>query len=168
MVFQKELKNGRPLTDKWELYNIDEDWSQANDLAAKNPEKLEEMKALFIAESTKNKNMPIGGGMWSTAMFHPEDAPAPSATAWTFDNPMTRMPESAAPKLGKNSSLVTMEVDVPANANGVLYAFAGFSGGVTCYMKDGYLNYEFNLFEVQRTKIQIEGQIPAGKTKDRS
>jgi hypothetical protein len=45
--------------------------------------------------------------------------------------PITRMPESAAPKLGKVDSLVTMEVDVPANANGVLYALAGFSGGIT-------------------------------------
>ena len=75
------------------------------------------------------------------------------------------MPESAAPKLGKNSSLVTMDVDVPANANGVLYALAGFSGGVTCYVKDGFLNYEFNLFEVQRTKIRSKDKLPAGKAK---
>ena len=53
-------------------------------------------------------------------MFHPEDAPASPLTEWTFDFPITRMPESAAPKLGKVDSLVTMEVDVPANANGVL------------------------------------------------
>jgi arylsulfatase len=161
----KGIKEWSPLTDKWELYNIDEDWSQSNDLAAKNPAKLEEMKALFIEESKKNKNMPIGGGMWSTAMFHPEDAPAPTATSWSFDHPITRMPESAAPKLGKNSSLVTMEVDVPANANGVLYALAGFSGGVTCYMKNGILSYEFNLFEVQRTKIKSKGKLPVGKQK---
>jgi arylsulfatase len=75
------------------------------------------------------------------------------------------MPESAAPKLGKNSSLVTMEVDVPKDANGVLYALAGFSGGVTCYVKDGYLNYEFNLFEVQRTKIRSRDRLPLGKVK---
>ena len=149
----------------WELYNIDSDWSQANDLAASNPQKLEEMKALFIVESTKNKNLPIGGGLWSTAMFHPEDAPASALTEWTFDFPITRMPESAAPKLGKNSSLVTMDVDVPANANGVLYALAGFSGGITTYMKDGFLNYEFNLFEVQRTKIKSKTQLPVGKVK---
>ncbi len=161
----KGIKEWSPLTDKWELYNIDEDWSQSNDLAAKNPEKLEEMKKLFIEESKKNKNMPIGGGMWSTAMFHPEDAPAPSATSWSFDHPITRMPESAAPKLGKNSSLVTMEVDVPANANGVLYALAGFSGGVTCYMKNGILCYEFNLFEVQRTKVKSKGKLPVRKQK---
>ena len=162
---RKASRNGRPLTDKWELYNIDEDWSQANDLAATNPQKLEEMKALFLLESTKNKNLPIGGGLWSTAMFHPEDAPASSLTEWTFDGPMTRMPESAAPKLGKVDSLVTMDVDVPANANGVLYALAGFSGGVTCYVKDGFLCYEFNLFEVQRTKIKSKDKLPTGKVK---
>jgi arylsulfatase len=58
-----------------------------------------------------------------------------------------------------------MEVDVPQNANGVLYALAGFSGGITTYMKDGYLNYEFNLFEVQRTKIRSATKLPVGKAK---
>ena len=159
----KGVKEWSPLTDKWELYNIDEDWSQANDLAARNPKKLEEMKALFIEESKKYKNLPIGGGLWSTALFHPEDAPAPTLTEWTFDAPITLMPESAAPKLGKVSSLVNMEVDVPKKANGVLYALAGFSGGITCYIKDGYLNYEFNLFEVQRTKLKSKEKLPQGK-----
>jgi len=161
----KGVKQWSPLTDKWELYNIDDDWSQANDLAAANPQKLEEMKALFIVEATKNKNLPIGGGLWSTAMFHPEDAPATSVTEWTFDGPMARMPESAAPKLGKVDSIVTMDLDVPENANGVLYALAGFSGGLTCYVKDGILCYEFNLFEVQRTKIRAKNKLPAGKVK---
>jgi arylsulfatase len=159
----KGIKEWSPLTDKWELYNIEADWSQANDLAAKNPQKLEEMKTLFIDESKKYKNMPIGGGLWSTAIYHPEDAPAPTLTEWTFDAPITLMPESAAPKLGKVSSLVSMEVEVPKKANGVLYALAGFSGGITCYIKDGYLNYEFNLFEVQRTKIKSKEKLAAGK-----
>jgi len=161
----KGVKEWSPLTDKWELYNIDEDWSQANDLAAVNPQKLAEMKALFIVEATKNKNLPIGGGLWSTAMFHPEDAPATSVTEWTFDGAMTRMPESAAPKLGKVDSIISMDLDVPTNASGVLYALAGFSGGVTCYVKDGILCYEFNLFEVQRTKIRAKDKLPAGKVK---
>ncbi len=161
----KGVKEWSPLTDKWELYNLNEDWSQANDLAAANPGKLAEMKSLFIVESAKNKNLPIGGGLWATALFHPEDAPASPVTEWTFEGPMARMPESAAPKLGKVDSLVTMDLDVPANANGVLYALAGFSGGVTCYVKDGYLHYEFNLFEVQRTKIRSKEKLPVGKVK---
>lgn len=161
----KGIKEWSPLTDKWELYHIDEDWSQANDLAATNPAKLEELKLLFIVESTKNKNLPIGGGLWSTALFHPEDTPASKLTEWTFDTPITRMPEPAAPKLGKVDSLVTMDLDVPANANGVLYALAGFSGGLTCYVKDGFLCYEFNLFEVQRTKLKSKDKLPVGKVK---
>ena len=161
----KGVKEWSPLTDKWELYHIDADWSQARDLAAANPGKLEEMKALFIVESTKNKNLPIGGGLWSTALFYPDDAPASPLTEWTFDLPVTRMPESAAPKLGKVGSLVYMEVDVPADANGVLYALAGFSGGITTYLKDGYLNYEFNLFEIQRTRIRSQDRLPTGEVK---
>ena len=60
--------------------------------------------------------------------------------------------------------MVRMEVDVPAKANGVLYALAGFSGGLTCYIKDNVLCYEFNLFEVERTKIKSGGKLAAGKT----
>ena len=161
----KGIEEWSPLTDRWELYNLEDDWSQANDLAASNPEKLEEMKLLFLVESTKNKNLPIGGGLWSTALFHPEDAPASSLTEWTFDAPITRMPESAAPKLGKVDSRVTMEVEMPDDANGVLYALAGFSGGITCYVRDGYLCYEFNLFEVQRTKLKSKSKLPTGKVK---
>jgi arylsulfatase len=98
-------------------------------------------------------------------MFHPEDAPASALTEWNFDAPITRMPESAAPKLGKQDSLVSMDVEVPENANGVLYALAGFSGGITCYVKDGYLCYEFNLFEIQRTKLKSTDKLPIGKVK---
>ncbi|MCA9075180.1 MAG: arylsulfatase [Planctomycetaceae bacterium] len=157
------IREWSPLTDRWELYNLSEDWTQANDLAEEMPEKLEEMKSLFLTESAKNKNLPIGGGLWSTALFHPEDAPASSLTEWTFDHPITGMPESAAPKLGKVSSLVTMEVDLPKDANGVLFALAGFSGGVTCYIKDNVLCYEYNLFEVRRTKIRSQEPLAAGQ-----
>lgn len=157
------IREWSPLTDTWELYHVDEDWSQSNDLAAERPAKLEEMKALFLTESAKNKNLPIGGGLWSTALYHPEDAPASPLTEWKFDHPIKGMPESAAPKLGKVSSVVSMEVEAAEGANGVLYALAGFSGGLTCYMRDGQLCYEFNLFEIERTKIRSSGQLPAGK-----
>ena len=161
----KGIKEWSPLTDKWELYNLDEDWSQANDLAASNPRKArgdegplparidEEQEPSDRRRPVVHGDVPSGG------------RPRLVLTEWTFDGPMTRMPESAAPKLGKVDSLVTMDVDVPANANGVLYALAGFSGGVTCYVKDGVLNYEFNLFEVQRTKIQSKAKLPTGKVK---
>ena len=158
------IKEWTPDKDVWELYNVDEDWSQSNDLAATLPEKLEQMKNLFLVESAKNANLPIGGGMWSTAMFHPEDAPAPPYKEWEFDGIPSPMPEPVAPKLGKVSSTVTMEIDAPDNPNGVLYALGGFAGGMTVYVKDGIVAYEFNLFEVRRTTIKATEKLPRGKT----
>jgi arylsulfatase len=150
-----------PQEDTWELYNINEDWSQANDLAAKNPEKLAEMKNMFLVESAKNKNLPIGGGLWSV-IYHPEDAPSTPFKDWTFTGRIERMPEFTAPKLGKFDNNVRLEVTLPENGNGVLYALGGFSGGLTCFMKDGYLCYEYNLFEINRTKIKSKTKLPTG------
>jgi len=161
----KGAKEWTPDKDQWELYNLNEDWSQANDLAAAMPQKLAEMKDVFLMESVKNKNLPIGGGLWSTALKHPEDAPRSSVTEWTFEGPMTLMSESAAPKVGIVDTVVSMDVDLPANASGVLYALGGFSGGLTVYVKDGAITYEYNQFIVQRTKIKSTGTLPVGKAK---
>ncbi|MEZ6078205.1 MAG: hypothetical protein R3C56_21775 [Pirellulaceae bacterium] len=64
--------------------------------------------------------MPIGGGLWSIVL-HPRMVTAPY-TEWTFSGPIVRMPEFAAPKIGKFNNNVTIQVTVPDDANGVLYA----------------------------------------------
>ena len=158
-------KDWTPENDAWELYNLNEDWSQANDLAAKMPEKLAQMKSLFLVESTKNLNLPIGGGMWSTVLLHPEDAPTSPYKEWTFSGPISLVPEPTAPKIGKADNTVSMDLDVPANANGVLYAIGGYGGGLACFVKDGVLNYEYNLFMMNRTKISSKEKLPTGKVK---
>ncbi|MBX3421421.1 MAG: arylsulfatase [Pirellulaceae bacterium] len=153
-----------PTNDQWELYNLDKDWSQADDLATQLPDKLAEMKGLFLVESAKNKNLPIGGGLW-TAVYHPEDKPGPTATEWTLTGHITRMPEFAAPALGNRSNTVSMDVDVPADANGVLYALGAFAGGLSCYIQDGALCYEYNLFQINRTRIRAQQKLPIGRVK---
>lgn len=158
----KGITTWSPEQDKWELYNLKDDWSEADDLAEKNPAKLAELKDLFLVESTKNKNLPIGGGLWSVVL-HPEDLPSTPYTEWTFHGKMTRMPEVTAPKLAKLPNVVTMEVEVPENSNGVLYSLGGFSGGLACYMVDGVICFEHNLFEVRRTKFKAKEKLPAGK-----
>jgi arylsulfatase A-like enzyme len=160
----KGILEWTPDKDKWELYNLDEDWSQANDLADKMPAKLADMKELFLIEFTKNSGLPIGGGLW-VPVFHPELRAAPPYTSWTFPGAITRMPEFAAPALGNKPNVVTVEADVPDNANGVIYALGGFSAGLTCYVKDGVLSYEYNLFEIMRTHIKAKDKLPTGKVK---
>ena len=84
--------------DVWQLYDLRNDFSQANDLAAKNPKKLTEMKALFLKEAKANKAFPIGAGLWLRT--HPEDRVKTPYTKWTFDASTVRMPEFTAPGLG--------------------------------------------------------------------
>lgn len=150
-----------PDNDKWELYNLNEDWTQANDLAAKMPEKLAQMKELFAMEFAKNSGSPVGGGLWN--FLHPEDGVQSPYKEWTFAGNMTRMPEFTAPKLGSTSNSVVIDLEVPANANGVLYSLGAFSGGLSTYVKDGSLCYEYNLFEITRTKVCSTEKLSAGK-----
>jgi hypothetical protein len=108
--------------------------------------------------------LPIGGGLY-TVILHPELRIAPPYTEWTFAGNITRMPEFTAPALGNKNNLVTVDADIPANANGVLYALGAFSGGLTLYVENNTLCYEYNLFEIMRTRICAQDTLSAGKAK---
>lgn len=151
-----------PDQDVWELYDLEHDWSQARDLAAKMPDKLAQMRELFAIEAAKNSVYPVGGGLWIPVM-HPEFRVSTPYREWDFTGDIVRMPEFCAPALGNRANLVTLDLDVPSNANGVLYALGGSGGGLTCYVDDGFLCYEYNLFIVMRTKIRSEQKLPSGK-----
>jgi len=153
-----------PDKDVWELYNLEDDWTQANDLAAEMPEKLAQLKDMFLIEATKNKVLPIGGGLWVMPL-HPEMRVAPPYAEWTFTGDTVRMPEFCAPALGNKPNVVTIDAEIPPNANGVLYKLGANSGGLTCFVEDGVLCYEYNLFIIQRTKIRAKQKLPAGKVK---
>ncbi len=153
-----------PDKDVWELYNLDEDWSQANDLAEQMPEKVAQLKEIFIVEAAKNKVLPIGGGLY-VPLFHPELRIAPPYTEWAFSGDTVRVPEFCAPALGNKPSVVTIDATLPANANGVLYKLGSNSGGLTLYIDDGILCYEYNLFIIQRTKARSPEKLPTGKVR---
>ncbi|MGV0781606.1 arylsulfatase [Mycolicibacterium sp. XJ775] len=151
-----------PDNDTWELYHLDEDWSQAHDLAAEQPEKLAQMREMFMVEAARNEVLPIGGGLW-VPVYHPELRIAPPYKEWEFSGDTIRMPEFCAPALGNKNNVVTIDVDIPANANGVLYALGAAAGGLTLYLDEGYLCYEYNLFILSRTKIRSEDKVPPGR-----
>ena len=73
--------------------------------------------------------------------------------------------KSCAPALGNKEQSVSIDAEIPPNANGVLYALGAFSGGLAAYIKDGKLCYEYNLFEIQRTKACSPQNIATGKVK---
>jgi arylsulfatase len=150
-----------PDDDVWELYHLDTDWSQARNLAAEQPRKLAALKEMFAIEAARNSALPIGGGLWVPAL-HPELRISPPYTEWEFVGGITRMPEFCAPALGNKPNTVTLDVELPEGAEGVLYALGSNSGGLTCFVDDGALHYEYNLFIVQRTKIRTTEPLPTG------
>ena len=150
-----------PDQDTWELYNLDQDWTQANDLAASEPDKVAQMREMFSIEAAKNSVFPVGGALWIPVM-HPELRISTPYREWNFTGDITRMPEFCAPALGNRENRVTITADIPESANGVLYALGGTGGGLTAYFDDGFLCYEYNLFILQRTKIRSAEQVPAG------
>jgi hypothetical protein len=75
------------------------------------------------------------------------------------------MPELTAPALGNRPNRVTTDVDRPSDANSVLYKLGANSGGLTLFVEDGVLCYEYNLFILTRTKIRAKGKLPLGKVK---
>ncbi|SLM49182.1 Arylsulfatase A-related enzyme [Nitrospira japonica] len=151
-----------PDTDTWELYDLRSDYSQARDLAKQQPKKLAELKKAFDGAARANKVYPIGGGLWS-AVFHPEYAPQNPATEFHYTQDVTMVPEFAAPKLGARSNRVTIDVDLKLDSAGVLYALGGFSGGLALWIQDGKLIYEYNLFELERTRIEAAIPVSFGK-----
>jgi len=134
--------------DVWELYNIKQDFSEADDLAAKEPARLETMKKLFLKEAEANKVFPIGAGIWTR--LHPEDRIKTPYRHWSFDATTTRLPEFAAPGIGRESNRIIVDIDAGKEASGVIYALGGISGGLTLYMDKGHLVYEYNMMMIER------------------
>jgi arylsulfatase len=156
------LLGWNPDDDVWELYNLKEDFSQANDLADEMPEKLQAMREQFIMEATKNKVLPVGGGLYMG--LHPDELRASNLKEWTFSEGQTRIPEPLAPKFTSGfSSLATIEAEVPDNAEGVLFCVGGIAGGYTVYLDQGYLNAEYNALALYRYKARSSAPIPTGK-----
>jgi hypothetical protein len=127
-----------PIADyKWELYHLTEDYSQANDLAAKMPGKLKEMQKLFVQEAAKYQVLPLDNRSFARAI-----QPRPSATAgqrvFTYTGMNPGIPTANAPSiLGRNYKM-TAEVDVPqGGGNGMIATLGGRWGGWGLYMLNG-------------------------------
>jgi arylsulfatase len=146
--------------DVWELYNLTNDYSQANDLASQETNRLEAMKTLFLDQAHANKVWPIGGGLWTR--IHPSDGKLPPYKNWIFHSDINRVSEINAPGLGRQSNRVQIEADVPKNGAGVLYALGGAGGGLTLYMDHGKIFYEYNLMVIERYKIHTEQPVAPG------
>jgi arylsulfatase A-like enzyme len=154
------------LDDKWELYDTRNDFSLANDLAAKNPAKLKELQDLFLKEAVKHHVLPLDDRRIERLNAATAGRPDLMAgrTSLTVYEGMTGMSENVFINVKNRSHTITADVEIPTGgANGVILAQAGRFGGWSLYMKDGKPVYTYNFVGLQRYSIAGPSPLPAGK-----
>jgi arylsulfatase A-like enzyme len=152
--------------DRWELYNIDEDFSQSNDLAAKNPAKLKELQELFLKEAVKYNVLPLDDRR--VERFVPEIAGRPDLMGkrkkLTVYEGMTGISENAFINTKNKSHTITAEVEIPKDGgNGVIFAQGGRFAGYSLYMKEGKVKFVYNWLDADRYTIAAAEKLPPGK-----
>jgi arylsulfatase len=150
--------------DVWELYDTNVDWSQAHDLAAEQPEKLEELKQLWLEEARKYNVLPLDDRR--IERFNPDLAGRPQlvkGSSQLLFGGMGRLSENSVINIKNKSHSVTAEIEVPeSGAEGVLIAQGGAFAGWVLYAKKGRPKYAYNFLGLQVFTIEGESEIPAG------
>ena len=148
----------------WELYNIEKDPTQNNDLAKAEPDRLRALKELFIMEAQRNQVFPLNNSI--TAMVAPRPGPAAGRKQFVYTGSSCCTQANAAPAILNRSFRITAEVDIPAGgANGVLVTQGGRFAGWGFYLKDGKPTFTMNLLDLERPKWQAPGALTPGRHK---
>jgi len=143
---------------KWELYNVTEDPTQSNDLAAKMPEKLKQMQSLFYLEAQKHDVLPLDNSSlarWNT----PRPNLTGGRTVFTYAGGLTGVPNSGAPSILNKAYTITAEVEIPeGRAEGMIVTDGGRFGGYALFLSKGEFGigrgkpvFLYNLLDLKRT-----------------
>jgi arylsulfatase A-like enzyme len=161
------LLGSKPLPEvvngyEWELYNIAEDYSENNDLAAKMPDKLRELQELFIVEATKYNVFPLDNSVLPRLI-----TPRPSATAgrtlFTYSGEISGLPVGNAPSILNRSYTITAEVGIPqGGAEGMLVTMGGRFGGYGFYVLNGKPVFTYNLVGLARFRWEGAAALTPG------
>ena len=163
-----EPKPRRTLEDNsaWQLYDVRADFSLANDLAAKNPQKLAELQALFLEEAAKYHVLPMDDRVFerlnAAAVGRPDLMGG--RTSMTLAEGMTGMMESVFINVKNKSKTITAEIEIPqGGGNGTILAQGGRFGGWSLYVKDGVPAYHYNFLGLRQTSISAAKPLAPGK-----
>lgn len=164
--WRQDLAPGEWEKDKWELYDLNKDFSQSTDLATQNPGKLKELKAQFDSAATKYSIYPFddrGSGRIAIAKPTPPGSD-PKATHFEFYEGSTRLPETAAPQIKNRSWTLSADIESKGkDTHGVIMGFGGTAAGVTIYVNNqGIPVFDYNLFD-EHTIIKGDSPLPVGK-----
>jgi arylsulfatase len=156
-------KEGNFLEAPWELYNIEADFSQADDLAAQQPEKLKELQAQFLVEAKKYNVLPLDPRM-AERMDPRNRVAGQPRTKWTYHGKNVRLPEAVGPQIFPRAHTITAQLVVPERgAEGVIACAGAYSAGWTLYLKDNKLNFRYQAFDLADVEVPGAIEVPTGK-----
>jgi len=149
---------------KWELYDIDQDFSQADDLSAKYPDKLKGLVDLWWAEAARHDILPLD---WrSVERLSDQLTGRPSVAAgrntFVYNTPLVALPEASAPDLKNKSFTITAEVEIPPNAEGMIFTQGGITAGWGFYLQKGKLVGLHNYLGLERYRVVSTEDVPTG------
>jgi arylsulfatase len=151
-------------TDKWELFDLTQDFTQAQDLSAAQPEKLKELQDLFLVEAEKYNVFPLDDRFAERANVNLRPGFFTGRKHIEFAGNMPSIPEGSAPSTKNASHTIDADLMVPPQgAEGVIFSEGGLTSGFSLYVKDGKLTYDYNWFDLERTSITAATPLPTGK-----
>jgi arylsulfatase len=147
----------------WELYHVDQDFSQADDQAAAHSEKLKELQGLFLEEAKKYDVLPLDPRLSERLDPRNRIAGEPRKS-WTYYGNNVRLPEPVGPLLFPRGHSITAEVVIPKEgAEGVIACAGAFSAGWSLYAQGGKVNFAYTLFDIANVNIAGTEALPVGK-----
>jgi arylsulfatase len=155
----KDLLNGYT----WELYNLADDPTQAEDIAAQNPEKLAEMQKVFMEEAAKYNVLPLDNRTLSR-FIQPKPSATRGRTVFTYEGELSNTPKGGAPFVLDRSFTITAEVEIPeGGAEGMLVTDGGRFGGYGFYLLGGKPVFVYNYVNVERHRWEAKDALAPGK-----
>jgi arylsulfatase len=160
----------RPAIDidkvKWELYQVDKDFSQATDLAQENPLKLRELQDLWWAEAAKHNVLPLDWRAVERLNAELQGRPSLGGDANTriYFPGQVGLPNEASPRVLNKSWTITADVEVGDKAEGMIVTHGGMPGGYGLYLREGKPTFVYNFLDIERTTLAGKDALPTGKT----
>ncbi len=150
--------------DKWELYNVADDFSEAIDLAALQPDKVKELRKVIDREFKANNVYPLDD-RGAERLEPSQPQLSPPRDVYTYFTSVSRLPQSAGPPLANRSYKITVDAVMPDDKpEGVLVASGGSTVGFTLYVYKGKLIYHYNFFDRERFTIACPEWLKPGPT----
>jgi arylsulfatase len=157
-------QRGTPFDDEqWELYHLDEDFSESEDLAAQEPEKLAELVDAWWAEAEAHGVLPLDERTIELFASPPRPGTPHATTTYSYRPPVSHLPADVAPRLGGRPFTISADLErTDADQDGVIVALGSHAAGYSFFVKDGRLGFDYNDFG-NHTVVVGEREVAVGR-----